>query len=498
MSDAEVMRWPWWMAPARLIGRFRPALLAAARADAIVLGRLPRVATAVALPLMVFVLAGVVSATHAFAQLQDPSTQIDWLRFHVDDVFTESPVFILGAIIMGIFSPALGVLLVAVFGVMDLAAAALQPYELSPFPRALAGRLVAIWLLWLLVVEVPVLGRVLASSARGLGRSRLGVAALSAVVTGAFTFLWTQAAAVLLRPVFTWSSLPSGVRVEAIQPIQVGGMVFALVAAAMATTVVLLRGSGRLLHPGAPTRPAERPRSIAVAVVRRLIVATLLTIGLGGIISTPLDTAVLFLALAGAQPLARLIAQRTAIGTVLPRLPPLVRVALAVVLVFGVAVVTVGGPLQGVSEFFSVIAAVAVGLFVIELVLVPRSERPGPRPSVARGAVLGSGLALALMAIASAAPLPVLADNCANFTDCWSTVAAAVLASVAVSTFMAMGAFNWFSDQLLGPPPPPDPPPLTWDDRSPSERQRSDRFRAKDTYQEETDDGFRRTHDEED
>ena len=518
MNDVEAPRWPWWMVPTRLIGRFRPALLATARADAIVLRRLPEVVVAVGLPLLVVVLAGTVSALHATTVgIQHLSATIDWLRFQIDDVFTEAPLFILCAIAIGTFSPALAVLLVAVFGVTDLAAAAFQPDELRPHgvagqvvPTALIGRMVGIWLLWLLVVEIPVFGRVLASSVHRLAGSRLGVAALSAVATGTFTFLWTQAAAVLIRPVFVWSSVPYGVRFEAIQPIQVGGIVFALAAGAIAAVVAFLRGPGRLLFPAA-TWPGRRQvrqglGGLAVAVLRQLLVAGLLTIGLGGLISTPLDAAVLFVAIAGSRPLARLIAQRIPIGRVLDRLSPIVRVALALVLVFAVSLLIIGtGGLRGISEFFSVIAAVAIGVFVIELVTARGPTPDAVRPSVARAAGLGAIFGLGLLAIGFAAPLPVFADNCTSFNDCWSTVAGALLAAAAIPALYALSQserfFDWFGDQLLGPrePPPPPPPPPTWDDRSPRQRQNAARFRAKDTYEEETDDGFRdEEHDEED
>ncbi|MEX2547461.1 MAG: hypothetical protein WD830_06675 [Chloroflexota bacterium] len=464
MTDIEGQRWPWWMAPARLIGRFRPALLAAAQADAIVLGRLPQAVITFGLPLLVVVLAGVVSALHATTVLIHVSPNVDWLRFQMDDVFTEAPLFILCAIAIGAFSPALGVLLVAVFGATDLVAAAMQVDELRPLPAALAGRLIGIWLLWLLVVEVPVIGRLLASSVHRLAGSRLAVAALSGVVTGGFTFLWTQAAAVLVRPVFVWSSLPSGVRLEAIQPLQTGGIVFALAAGAIAAAVALLRGPGRLLYLGArQSRPTPGPKGVgtlAVTIVRRLVVAGLLTIGLGGLISTWLDAAVLFVTIVGARPAARLVAQRSPIGVVLDRLPPVVRVALAVLLLLSVAFLTVSvGVLKGVSEFFSIIAAVAIGMFVIELVTAPGPALRALRPSVARAAGLGTALGLGLVAIGFGAPLPVFADNCANFTDCWSTVAAAILAGAAIPTLLWAASRNPPNvDITFGPPRrvPPD------------------------------------------
>lgn len=483
MDSPPGVGWQWWMAPTRAIGRLRPTLLAAAAADAVVLRRLPNALVAVGLPLLVVVLAGAVSTLHATTSVQHVSPHIDWLRLQMDDVFTEAPLFILIAIGIGVFSPPLAVLLVAVFGIFDIAAAALQVDELRPLPGALAGRLVGIWLLWLLVVEIPALGRVLALSVRRLARSRVAVAALNGLVTSGLTLLWTQAAAVLIRPAILWSSIPTGARVEHIQPIQVGGIIFAIVAGAIAAAVAFARGPSLLLSPVAPRSPSQPgPWSIPVTVGRRLLVAGLLTVGLGGLMTTPLDAAVLFVALAGARPLGSFIARNTAVGVLLARLTPIVRIGLAIGLVFVVASLTVGaGGLKGVSEFFSVIAAVAVGLFVIELVTAPGVPGAQLRSSLARGAGMGGAVALALVAVSVAAPVAALADNCANFTDCWSTVALGILAAVAIPTLFALGAsekfLGWYGNQLFGPRPPAPPtpkekPPLTWDSHTPRERAR--------------------------
>jgi hypothetical protein len=450
MTEAVAARWPWWMTPARLVGRFRPSLRAATAADTVAFQRLPRAVVDIGLPLLLIVVVGVVTFAHATSVYPHPSVKIDWLRVGIDDVFTESPVFLFVAIALGVLSPALGILLVLLFGVTDLAAAEVQPYELVPLPMAVAGRLVAIWLLWLLVVEIPVLGRVLASSTGRLAGSRLAVAALSAVVTGGFTFLWTQAAAVLVRPVFTWSSLPSGVRLEAIQPIQVGGVVFA-VAAAVAAAAVALAWSGRLLLPSAsapPSQPIFDRLGVPGAVVRRLVVAGLLTVALGGLITVPIDAAVLFVAIAGARPVARWIAQHSPIGMVIERLPPIVRVALAVALVYGIAYLTVGvAPLRKVSDFFSVIAAVAIGIFVVELVVASRASSVTQRPSIARAAGVGAALGLGLLAIGLAAPSSVFADNCASFPDCWNSVLAAILAAASVPILMWIATRDWLYEQ---------------------------------------------------
>ena len=128
-ADADRPPWPWWMAPARLVGEFDPRLRAAAAADAFAFRRLPRIIVLVAFPLAVVALAGVVSATHATSDILHVAPKIDWLRLQVDDVYTEAPLFMLAAIAMGALSPALGVLLVLVFGVLSIP-------RLRPTPRS--------------------------------------------------------------------------------------------------------------------------------------------------------------------------------------------------------------------------------------------------------------------------------------------------------------------------------------------------------------------------
>ncbi|HEX7472377.1 MAG TPA: hypothetical protein VF323_04790, partial [Candidatus Limnocylindrales bacterium] len=380
-STLTGIRWPWWMVPARLVGRIRPTLRAAAMADAIELRRLPRILVELAPPILVFVLCAVVSISNASTVNSNPQPHIDWLRLTTDAVWTESALFLLIIVALGAFSPGLGVFLVAVFGVMDIWAATAGPYELRPFPKALAGRLIGVWLMWLLVVEIPIVGRQLGLSWRRLSGNRFAVAALTALATGAFVWVWTQAALVLIRPVFTWSSLVSGVTLEAIQPMQKAGLVFAIVGGLVAGIGALVRGPAGLLHEAdePPAAPRTGPLALVGRLVRRVLVAALLTIGLGGLISWQLEAIVLFAVLLGAGPLARFVADRTPLGAIVAALPPIVRVAVAAALSFGVAQVTIAPLYHFVAqqggekypEFFSVVAAIAIGIVLVALVTTP-------------------------------------------------------------------------------------------------------------------------------
>ena len=159
---------PLWMAPAWLIGRFRPRLRAAATADALALERYPRFLVEAGLLLLVLLLVGGFAASHGMHHYQNARAGVEWTRLALADTYLEIPIFLLLAILVGESLPSLGVVLVLVFGVLDIVVAATQLQELTPLPGALAGRLVALWMLWLLVVEIPIFGRSLAGSLRAV------------------------------------------------------------------------------------------------------------------------------------------------------------------------------------------------------------------------------------------------------------------------------------------------------------------------------------------
>ena len=459
--------WPWWMLPARLMGRADRRVLASAAADAMVLSRLPKIVTAAALPLLVVVLAGLVSALHATSVGSHSSAEVRWLNFSIDNVFTESPVFILAAIAIGVFSPALGVFLVVVFGVTDTLAALHGPYELHPFPVALVGRLIGLWLLWVVAVEVPIFGRQLGLSSLQLARHRLAVIGLTAAATGTFVWIWTQAAIVLVRPVFTWSSLPSGVRLEAIQPVQTAGLVFAIAGALIAGgRVAIARTPAEVMQVRLVRSDPNRDRRRIVRLRRLLghvLGAALLTISLAGLISVPLEGIGLFVVIAGARPFARFVANRTMLGTTVAALPPVLRYVIAAALLFVLAQLIVP-PIYAlnrhpgtVPEFFSIIVALAIGILVLEVATTPGARPSAVTPASSATAIVALGGVLILLQLA--APVGVAADNCASLSDCFSIPFYAAL--FAMSLPFAIHLSNRFSlgddrnnYQLL---------PVTWD-----------------------------------
>ena len=77
-----------------------------------------------------------------------------------------------------------------------------------------------------------------------LAGSRFVVAPLAALTAGVFTWFWTQAAPIFVRPMFVWSDLDS-VAIAAVRPVQDAGAVFAVFAAIVAGAIAFSRGPDR-------------------------------------------------------------------------------------------------------------------------------------------------------------------------------------------------------------------------------------------------------------
>ncbi|MBA3688595.1 MAG: hypothetical protein H0W81_07190 [Chloroflexi bacterium] len=136
---------PFWARPAQLLHRIHPNLAASVRPDLALLAKIhPRLP--MALPLAVVAIVLVFSVA----------------RVTVNQVYTESLIFLVLATAIGMVAPAAGVLLVLLHGAADLVRALLDPSanygQYGPI-GTIAGRLISFYLLWLLVVEIPVVGR---------------------------------------------------------------------------------------------------------------------------------------------------------------------------------------------------------------------------------------------------------------------------------------------------------------------------------------------------
>ncbi len=448
-APSGTRRRPLWMAPAWLIGRFRPRLHAATLGDARALERFPTFVVESVPLLLVLLLAGGFSLIHGLHLFRTSSLDYGWIRLSMVYTYLEIPIFLLLAILIGNASSALGVLFVLLFGVMDLSVAATQYHQLTPLPGAVAGRLVTLWWLWLLAVEIPVFGRSLAVSWPAMARNRLAVAALAALTTGGFTWLWAEAAPIIVRPMFIWSDL-GHVVVDAVRWEQNGGGVFAVVAGVAAGTFAYLRGRGGIVD-GEPAGESSRPPNPVLRIVRGLVVAALLTITLGGLIASPFEGAVLFAALASCGPLARFVADRTIVGTLVRVTPMVLRYAIATGLAFAVSMAVIVPLYHGnvmatqnntvaQPEFYSIVFALVISFFVVALATTPGSNVEGRSSTLASAATTLLVMGGALVALILATPVTALADNCSGVSDCWGVPWGAALAAAAVPPLLAAAA----------------------------------------------------------
>lgn len=437
----------WWMVPAWLIGWVRPNLARATDVDALALGHRNRVVVGVLLPAVAIVVALVPSIFHALMTAYPVVPEVDYLRIKLEYVYTESLLLMAAAVLMGVFSPALGALFVLSFGAFDLYASSKHPLELFPLQNALLGHLIGYALLWLLAVELPIYGRLLAESAPAGGRERLRVAVAGGVATGAFVFLWTLAVPTLIRPVFTMSAGHTPTYAS-IAPLQVAGWSVALVAGIGATLLIWWRGGDSVLG-RRRAQPGAWWRARPVRVTRHVVAAALLTVGVAGLIVGPRDAVMLFLAFLLARPVASFIVTRTGLDRLTSRLPTTVRVAIAVASAFGVALLVVPRFYTNDDiDFFSVIIGLIGVLVVIEIIGADRPEPetleagpPDPGPvepgPIASPVVMGLLAALGLLALSALAPAVAFADNCADASDCYGLGAGAALAAAGAGALLA-------------------------------------------------------------
>jgi len=468
----------WWMAPAWVVGRVRPALASATKADAMVLGRGNGRLVGWVLPLGAIVLALVPSVLHAITYLPRSQAELDFLRIRMDDVYTESLLFMAIAAALGVLSPALGAFLVLIFGIADLVAASRQPLELVSFPDALVGRLISYWLLWVLVVEIPLLARgLVAELDGGIARRARGLV-VGTVSTGAFAYLWTLGMPLLIRPIFTLSQLtPKAVM---IYPLQHGGWAVAVAAAIAAGALFAWRGPGELLAGVRAGVTARLRREVDIA--RRIAIAALLTLSLAGIISTPIEAIILFVGLVAIRPVATLVMQRTGLAGLLSRLPDALRLVVAGAAALGAAAAVVPALYhQNDEDFFPIVLGLLVAMAAAELVLVrPRPARGQASDSapVVNPAVVGLLTVVAMLALSFVAPSVVLADDCSTLGDCFGgwALGAAMATGGAAMNYALRG---WKLSSGPPSPPPTSPPPLV--------QQQSLNFFQKTFYQESND-----------
>ena len=386
----------------------------------------------------------------------------------IRDLYTESIPFLLLALAAGFLSRTTGVLMVAVHVAMDLlrtiaglgdafGATSIQG------PEGLAGRLITYWLLWVLVVIIPTLQRVSHYAAIDwLGRrgtATIVAAPASAAVAAGFVYLWSTAEPFLIRPAFAGSPT-----VEAMEP-QRTGWIIALVAFAMATAIAV--AYQRRVWTGADLIPLIRRtgRLDAGGLVMRVIAYAVALVLLLGLIRSALDVVLLLAALIGGEILVPIVGRAEPMRSLLPRIPFLVRLALALGATFLISHLLFNAfyqPFLG-SEFFPIVVALGVGLVLFRLLV---EAGPTPRPATAPSPSPGATSALVtLLAVGTASlvfPAAVSADNCSGLADCTiqdlSQVAVATAAIAASLWTLLSGSLQKTPPKPPGPPPgPPDP-----------------------------------------
>lgn len=324
-----------------------------------------------------------------------------------ETVYTESLAIMVLAAALGFVSAGLGAAFVAGFAVSDFLVAhpvwtAAPPSPDGPLAEGLAASLLLVrvpllvtyLLLGILALGLPQVARVLVSDLPGLHRLpsplAFAVVAVTTAVSGAvLVSLWTQTAAVLVRPVFTWvGDQPT---VEAVATLQASGawVARAAVAAGLGRSALLWwierseRRSATVRQTevalGAPHGPARPLAELLPPWLRAVSTAALTTLLLAGMLSPWWLAGIVFPAvLAG-----RLLRQLRADGwlhrwrVLTARVPTLARLGVGFLIVQ-----TLGAAVERYaldSQTF-----VPVALFVVAAVLILAALLPGdPAPRTA-------------------------------------------------------------------------------------------------------------------
>ena len=373
---------PGWVLPATTLGLVMPALASSARRDADLLRRLPplpteRFARVRSLPGLPAAILTAVALGLALV--------FGFVRLGITDVHTESWLFLVLALGLGLVSPGAGLIMVLAFVPMDLLAVITRG-QLDPLLPALAGRFISWWLLWLLAVVLPLVVRQVPGAVLALGRpdspvGRRLIAYAAAVVTmSGLLWLWAGAVPELIRPVFTWTSMLGEPRPSVIGPVTDGRDSLVLAAALVVLIVTMGRDLMRVVDDEtaaaiAPPVPTDRLPSLPVRLrpVRWVAATALGLVLLGAMMQlTARRGAPGRGAAAVARPGVRRLLRRFPVALLLlGQVPWLVRFALGCVgalVTSTVLTFLLGGPAFG-SERFPIMVATAVALVVIALLL---------------------------------------------------------------------------------------------------------------------------------
>jgi hypothetical protein len=392
----------------------RPGLRSATAADARRLRELPAIIGAVLLPALAVGLPVLLAIGHAttLPRTAPPPTPDPTLLI-IYDVFTESLPFVLAASLVGLMAPAAGVLLVLVYGITNIGVT-FWSAELAPVLPATIGRVTTYLVLWLLVVEIPLLGRAVfewwSSRDQSPGAKRGAALIASALSVGVLSYSWALAAPLLMVGVYLSSgrtppSLPTQIleRHDAALALLIGIATLALFG---------LRYLGRSAHVSRTNDEPTDASGGAPSRVLYLVSLGLVMLLLSSVLRKPTDVLILLAGLLLARPIGGALLRVTRLA------PRLARVAWPIRLIagFGVAlafawyfVAIVGA--SRITPFFTSVVTITICLVIIEVFRAADEVTAGP-PRERSGTVASLVLLFWLMA-----PAVAMADNRDGDTD---------------------------------------------------------------------------------
>ena len=460
-------------APARWVSRYRPDLAASLRADAAAFaGSRARLFTAVALFAVAYPI--IASLLHALVGPQPPGE--DFLAYaiapYVTFVYLDSLPFMIAVAGVGVFSPALGVLLLAVFVPADLSAVFVAswdyplvgaPNQIHPVQGGVPARLISYAILWILAVEIPLRARRWAAgwrSSRGSPPSRLVGSVVLALGFAVLVAFWTYSALWLVQPVALWiynGSVNLTLRVSA------ATWMFGWVVVAGAALIAFAAGM---------TRPAdgdvaetegtavERPRR---GLVRQLVTVAVAAALLSGLMQGWLEGILIVVGLLVAGPVLTMILPRMRIPRWISGLRPPVRWSVAMAATLGVTWLAVSAAAYqtstgAISDYLLLTILLAVLLPAFRVVVEAGASQEPPTDATARIPPVITAILqlLVVSALWLAFPVVALAHDPpeAGVTSQYPISAAALTAAAAAAAAAVAGSRRSEKD-------PPDKYPPT-------------------------------------
>jgi len=253
--------------------------------------------------------------------------------------------------------------------------------------RGLLPALLGFVLLGMLTVTVPLamngVRAMVRSAARVPQRMKTGVEAVAAAVSVGFAaWVWSNAAPLLIRPVFVWAG--SSPTVDAIAPLQKNGIWLALVLALGAAGRVRLEQVGLVGYAARLSRVlsaglAQRSRTVIPALASALMGGCAMTLLLSGLIGNAFEALVVLAFFVGLLFLRRRLQEHPphVVGAIL-RVPRPARLAIGLLLAYGASSAVLSFFWVRTQSFLPVLVAACVGAGVITLLDIDRGTVAEP------------------------------------------------------------------------------------------------------------------------